>query len=103
MTIQLIIEILAAAFGLLGTVLLAHKGQHAGWGFAAFLASNIGWLAFSWDNRHWFMFAQQIGFTAASLYGLWTWIVGPWIDRRFDAMVQEAVAESDRAARGGAI
>lgn len=91
MTAQLFIELLAAAFGLLGTVLLAHKGPRAGWGFAAFLASNIGWLAFSWDNRHWFMFAQQVGFTLASLYGIWTWIVAPWVDRRFDAMVKEAI------------
>lgn len=71
---------------LLGTVLLAHKCESAGWGFAAFLARNIGWPAFSWENRYWAMFAQQAGFTAASLYGIWT-----RIDRRFDQMIRDAI------------
>lgn len=101
MPVQLVVEILAAAFGLLGTVLLAHKGQRAGWGFAAYLASNIGWLVFSWENRHWALFAQQAGFTAASLYGIWTWIITPWIDRRFDEMVNEALRDGRSACGAG--
>jgi hypothetical protein len=73
----LAVEISAAAFGLAGTTLLALHGQHAGWGFAAFLASNAGWLAFAWTRRHWFMFAQQVGFTLSSLLGIWTWLLQP--------------------------
>lgn len=70
-----VIEALAALFGLLGAFLLAAKGGHAAWGWAAFLASNVGWLAFGWIRRHWFLLAQQVGFTATSLLGIWRWLL----------------------------
>lgn len=72
---MLALELTAATFGVLGTILLAHNGQGAGWGFVLFLVSNAGWLAFSWAKRHWFMFAQQVAFTATSLYGIWSWLL----------------------------
>ncbi|MFC5498165.1 hypothetical protein ACFPOE_11515 [Caenimonas terrae] len=74
-----IVEALGAFFGLLGTVLLATKVDGAGWGFVAFLASNIGWLAFSWKRGHWYMFAQQVGFTVTSLLGIWNWLLQPML------------------------
>lgn len=67
------IEAVAAAFGLAGSLLLAVKSRSAGWGFVLYLASNVGWLAFAYANGHWFMFAQQVGFTGISLLGIWTW------------------------------
>lgn len=69
------IEALAAACGLLGAFLLAAKGEHAAWGWWAFLASNFGWLAFGWVRRHWFLLLQQVGFTVSSLWGIWNWMV----------------------------
>lgn len=69
------IEAAAAAFGLVGAFLLAGKGQLAPWGWVAFLASNIGWLAFGWMRRHWFLLAQQVGFTLSSLLGIWRWLL----------------------------
>jgi nicotinamide riboside transporter PnuC len=71
------IEILAAVFGLVGTTLLALRGKRAGWGFVAFLASNAGWLVFAYGAGHWFLFAQQIGFTITSLIGIWQWLIKP--------------------------
>jgi hypothetical protein len=71
------IELAAATFGLLGTILLAGNGKRAGWGFVAFLASNAGWLAFSYAGGHWSLFAQQIGFTVTSLFGIWRWLLQP--------------------------
>ncbi len=71
------IEATGAFFGVLGTLLLATKADMAGWGFVAFLASNIGWLAFSWIRGHWFMFAQQVAFLLTSLLGIWTWLLAP--------------------------
>jgi hypothetical protein len=68
------LEALAAAFGLAGAWLLATKGQHAAWGWWAFLASNVGWIAFGWIRRHWFLLLQQVGFTASSLWGIWAWM-----------------------------
>jgi hypothetical protein len=72
-------EALAAAFGLIGTFLLATNGPYAGWGFVAYFISNIGWIAFSWEGRHRYLFIQQIGFTVASVYGIWTWLVRPLV------------------------
>jgi hypothetical protein len=69
------IEAAAAACGLAGSFLLATKGQHAAWGWLAFLASNVGWIAFGWIRRHWFLLLQQVGFTASSLWGIWKWML----------------------------
>lgn len=69
------IEAFAAGAGLTGAFLLATAGQHAAWGWVAFLASNVGWIAFGWIRRHWWLLAQQVGFTASSLWGIWNWIL----------------------------
>lgn len=74
---SLLIELTAATFGVLGTVLLALNGRLAGWGFVAYLASNAGWIAFAWIHSHWGMLAQQLAFTASSLLGIWVWLVRP--------------------------
>lgn len=72
-----LIEGLAAAFGVLGTMLLALNGPRAGWGFVAYLASNAGWIAFAWMHGHWGLLAQQAIFTGTSLLGVWVWLVRP--------------------------
>ena len=77
MNSTLIIELTAAAFGVLGTVLLALNGPRAGWGFVAYLVSNAGWIAFAWIQGHSWMLAQQIAFTGSSLLGVWAWLVKP--------------------------
>lgn len=74
---HLVIEYIAALFGVLGTVLLALKGPRAGWGFVAYLASNAGWIAFAWQQGHWGLLAQQIVFVASSLLGIWIWLLRP--------------------------
>lgn len=69
------IEISAALFGLLGAFLLATRSDLAAWGWVAFLASNAGWIAFALFRRLWWLLAQQIGFTASSLLGIWRWLL----------------------------
>lgn len=71
------IETIAAAFGVLGAMLLAWPDAHAAWGFAAFLVSNLGWLSFSAGLHAWRMFAQQLCFLLTSLIGLWNWWLAP--------------------------
>lgn len=71
------IELAAAFFGVLGTVLLALRGSLAGWGFVAYLVSNAGWIGFAWIHGHWPLLAQQLAFTASSLLGIWIWLVKP--------------------------
>ncbi len=82
------IELAAATFGVLGTILLALNGKRAGWGFVAYLASNAGWIAFAWKQHHWGLLAQQVAFTASSVLGIWVWLIRPRltdVDRVFEA------------------
>ena len=48
-----------------------------GWGFGAFLVSNVAWLIASAWQRQWPLHAQQWVFLACSLLGLWNWWLGP--------------------------
>lgn len=89
-------EIFGAALGLVGTVLLALRGRWAGWGFAAYLVSNVSWLVFSHGFAHWAMFVQYVGFTLTSLLGIWTWIVHPFLQREETA--EERIAARSRRA-----
>jgi hypothetical protein len=71
------VEMLSAALGLLGAILLATRSRYAGLAFVAWFVSNIGWLIFGARHDHWFFFVQQIGFTATSVLGIWNWLVRP--------------------------
>jgi hypothetical protein len=102
-----LVEALAASFGIIGTVLLALNGRRAGWGFVAFLASNVGWIAFATMQDHWGLLAQQVCFTATSLLGIWIWLVRPAMQKAqkviedlgqgadyFDGVLQKKGAET---------
>lgn len=70
--VSLATEILAAITGLLGAWFVADDdGKAAGWGFVAFLASNAAWIAVGYMSGLWGLIAQQVGFTALSLRGIW--------------------------------
>lgn len=84
MTPAELIEMWATACGIAGAFLLAHKGPRAGWGFVAYLASNVGWILFALQHGHGGLLVQQLVFLAASLYGVWIWLVVPWLDRLLD-------------------
>ena len=83
-----LIELFASTCGLLGSLLLALKGKRAAWGWVLFAFSNAGWLAFGFGHSHWFFFVQQIGFSIASLVGIWKWLVEPGIDRWLDCRIE---------------
>ena len=70
------LETVAAIFGMAGALAVAIPGWQ-GWGFAVFLVSNLGWLAFSAGHRHWKLFAQQLVFLVSSVLGLWNWWLAP--------------------------
>ena len=74
-----LIEILSAMAGVCGALLLALNGRRAGWGFALFTLSNLGWIAFAAMQGHWALLAQNVGFMATSLLGCWVWLVGPMV------------------------
>jgi hypothetical protein len=62
-------------FGVSGTLLLATKGRLAGWGFVAFLASNIGWLVFAYEQGITKLFMQHAVFAVSSLLGVYVWLI----------------------------
>lgn len=71
-----LVEAAGAVFGIAGAFLLAMPAL-PGWGFGAFLVSNLCWLAFSAGHGHRAMFVQQLMFLVSSLLGLWNWWLGP--------------------------
>ncbi len=87
-----LIEILSATLGLLGAALLASRSRWAGWAFVAWLISNIGWIVFGAGNQHWFLIAQQIGFTITSVLGIWTWLIHPALRRAEAEIEMERIA-----------
>jgi len=90
------IEMLSAALGLLGAALLASRSRWAGWAFVAWLISNIGWIVFGAGNQHWFFIAQQVGFTATSVLGIWAWLIHPAL-RNSDRAADELERLAERA------
>lgn len=77
MSLLTLTEWVAAVSAVAGTLLLAHKGPHAGWGFVLYLVSNMGWIAYAMHHGAWALLAQQGVFVATSLWGVWTWLVKP--------------------------
>lgn len=67
------VEWVACATGLLGSALLALHNAYSGFGFLAFLVSNVGWIAFGIYSRTWSMVLMQLGFTATSVLGLYNY------------------------------
>lgn len=72
--INLISEWMGSFSGLAGAALLASKTPLAGYGFVAFLVSNIGWMCYGIRTRTWSLVVMQVGFTATSLIGIRNWL-----------------------------
>lgn len=68
------IEWLASLIGLLGALLLALHNEISGWGFVAFLLSNILWIVWGVRKRAHGLLTMQIGFTVTSLMGIINWM-----------------------------
>lgn len=86
-----LVEVFAAVCGLLGSLLLALRGQSAPWGWMFFMLSNIGWLTFSYGFSHWFLLVQQIGFSITSAIGIWKWLIEPRLDYAVNTRLDEVV------------
>lgn len=69
-------EWLGAATGLLGAWLVAaNVASMSGYGFLAFLASNVCWVVYGVKQRAWGLVVQQVGFTGSSLLGIYRWLM----------------------------
>ncbi|KVP17325.1 hypothetical protein [Burkholderia ubonensis] len=72
-----VIEWSGAILGLTGSLLLALNVDISGYGFVAFLISNVCWLAFGIKNRAWGLVTMQAGYSVTSLMGLYNWFIKP--------------------------
>ena len=61
--------------GLLGACLVAMNNRLSGWGFVAFLVSNVLWIAFGVATGATGLVVMQAGFTATSLLGVYRWLI----------------------------
>jgi nicotinamide riboside transporter PnuC len=66
-------EYIGCGFGLLGALLLSLNCKHSGWGFVAFLVSNVSWITFAIQNGINGLLVMQFGFTITSLIGIYRW------------------------------
>ena len=64
-----------AGTGLLGSALLATNSSVAGYGFVAFLASNVLWTVFGIKTRTWSIVTMQVFFMMTSLAGIYRWLL----------------------------
>ena len=64
-------------FGLLGSLLLATRGPFAGWGFAAYILSNLFWICYGHLTNAPGIVVMQLGFGVTSTIGVWKWLVAP--------------------------
>jgi len=63
--------------GLAGAALLAANRHWSGWGFAAFLVSNVFWMIFALMTHAYGLALMQVGFLLTSIVGLFRWLLLP--------------------------
>ncbi|WP_341744713.1 nicotinamide mononucleotide transporter [Azonexus hydrophilus] len=69
------IEWVGSITGLVGAGLLATNSPLSGYGFVAFLASNLCWFIFGYKTRAYGLLVMQVGFTLTSILGIWRWLI----------------------------
>jgi hypothetical protein len=74
-TQKLILQWAGCAFGLLGAWLLALNNRNSGYGFVAFLVSNMLRMGYGLMTQAPGMVLMQLGFTITSLLGIKKWLV----------------------------
>jgi hypothetical protein len=65
------------AAGAAGSLLLALKMKHSGWGFAVYLVSNVAWIAVGLVSGLYALSVQGAIFSATAAVGVWQWLIRP--------------------------
>lgn len=63
-----------AITGVFGAGILALNTAWSGWGFVAFLCSNIFWIVHGLATRTFSLVFMQAAFTATSVLGVYRWL-----------------------------
>ncbi len=77
MTIAMILEWTGAFLGLSGAALLATHHRYCGWGFLAFLISNLCWIGYAVLTGAFGLLVMQLGFMLTSAVGFFRWVLLP--------------------------
>lgn len=72
-----VLEWFGALLGLCGASLLASHHRYCGWGFLAFLLSNLCWIGFALLTGAYGLLLMQLGFTLTSVVGFFRWVLIP--------------------------
>ena len=72
-----VFEWMGAATGVLGALLLAINTPWSGYGFVAFLASNLFWITYGCMRRAFGLVTMQLVFTLTSVIGISRWLIAP--------------------------
>lgn len=81
MSAPLLLEAGSAVLGLSGALLLATRCRWAPWAWVLWLCSNVGWIWFGLAGGHWWLVAQNLGFSITSALGVLNWLVWPAVQR----------------------
>ena len=65
---------IGSLLGLFGAALLALNVQISGYGWVAFLASNMAWITYGIRTKTNSLLVMQLGFTFTSFVGLYRWL-----------------------------
>ena len=69
------VEWFGATAGVIGALMLASNTTWSGYGWLAFLASNIAWFAYAAMQGVKSMLLMQLVFATTSLIGIYRWLV----------------------------
>ncbi len=82
---QTLMQWTGCTLGVAGSIALARNDRYSGWGFVAYLLSNAAWLAYGFASDIPALALQHSVFAAVSTFGVWRWLVRPWIETEADA------------------
>ncbi len=106
---QTLMQWTGCTLGVAGSIALARNDRYSGWGFVAYLVSNAAWLAYGFASDIPALALQHSVFAAISTFGVWRWLVRPWIEAKADdRLVTTALAPAmrpyvDRSSSHGAV
>lgn len=69
------VDWIGSLWGSAGALILAFNVSWSGWGWCAFLVSNIAWIVYAWRTHQRSLLYQQAVFTATTLVGIWNWLL----------------------------
>ncbi len=83
--VQSLMQWTGCTLGVAGSIALARNDCFSGWGFVAYLVSDAAWLAYGFSSDIPALALQHSVFAAVSTFGVWRWLVRPWIEAKADA------------------